>query len=250
MVRMSNVEGLRLDSLSKSYSGNKAVENLSFQVAPGEIFGLLGPNGAGKTTTLKMIAGLIIPDAGSVHLHGNEVNKVRGKIAYVPDEPTVFPHLTGREYLLYTGRLREVPVTELNRRIELCVKVFEMESWIDGRSGSYSHGMIQRVVLSGAFTARPGLYVIDEPLVGLDPPAAATFWRMIEAAASTGAVVLISTHTLPVASAHCHRFGIINRGELRSVLTSNELSGVDLQELFFEVTGTSPANVKDVFAAD
>lgn len=244
------MEGLKLDSLTKSFSGRKAVENLSFDVGPGEIFGLLGPNGAGKTTTLKMIAGLIIPEAGSAHLHGKDVDRLRDRIAYVPDEPTVFPHLTGREYLLYTGRLREIPVVELHRRIKLCVKVFEMESWIDGRAGSYSHGMIQRVVLSGAFVARPDLYVIDEPLVGLDPPAAATFWKMVEAAASDGAVVLISTHTLPVASAHCHRFGIINKGELRRIVSSGELSGLDLQELFFEVTGTSPADVKDVFAGN
>lgn len=241
------MEGLRLDSLTKSYSGKKAVQSLSLQVKPGEIFGLLGPNGAGKTTTLKMIAGLIIPDDGSAYLHGEPVDSVRKKIAYVPDEPTVFPQLTGREYLLYTGRLREIPVEELEKRIQLCTGVFEMESWINGRSGSYSHGMIQRVVLAGAFIARPELYVIDEPLVGLDPPASATFWRMAEKASSRGAVVLISTHTLSVASAYCHRFGILNHGMLKRIISSGELSGIDLQELFFSVTGTSPADVKDVF---
>lgn len=243
------MDGLRLESLSKSYGSKKAVDGLSFTVKPGEIFGLLGPNGAGKTTTLKMIAGLIIPQGGSVSLDGTPVDSMREKIAYVPDEPTVFPHLTGREYLLYTGRLRQIPRSELDRRIELCIRVFEMDGWIDGRSGSYSHGMIQRVVLSGAFTARPLLYVIDEPLVGLDPPAAATFWRMIEAASGKGSVILISTHTLSVASAHCHRFGIINQGILRRTITSGELSGMDLQDLFFSVTGTSPADVEDVFSS-
>lgn len=125
-----------------------------------------------------------------------------------------------------------------------------MDGWIDGRSGSYSHGMIQRVVLSGAFTAKPDLYVIDEPLVGLDPPAAATFWRMVESAAASGATVLISTHTLPVASVYCSRFGIIHKGHLIRTLSSGELSGNDLQDLFFRVTGTSPADVMDFFTRD
>lgn len=244
------MEGLSLTSLSRSYGGKKAVNHLTFNVNQGEIFGLLGPNGAGKTTTLKMIAGLIIPEEGSIHLQGKPVDFLRERIAYVPDEPTVFSHLTGREYLLYTGRLRQIPRGELERRIELCVRVFEMEGWIDGRSGSYSHGMIQRVVLSGAFTARPDLYVIDEPLVGLDPPAAATFWRLVEAASSNGAVVIISTHTLSVASAHCDRFGIINKGVLKRIISSGELSGIDLQDLFFSVTGTSPADVRNVFSVN
>lgn len=245
---MSESKGLVLEGLAKSYGDKPAVDGLSIRAEPGEIFGLLGPNGAGKTTTLKMIAGLIIPDSGGVSLHGTSVDGVRERIAYVPDEPTVFPHLSGREYLLYTGRLRGIPRDVLEGRIELCVKVFEMAGWIDGRSGSYSHGMIQRVVLSGAFTARPDLYVIDEPLVGLDPPAAATFWLMVESAARAGAVVLISTHTLPVASVHCHRFAIISRGKLQRVITRGELSGIDLQELFFSVTGTSPGDVSGIFA--
>jgi len=245
---MADKEGLELIELTRSYGGSNAVDHLSLTVDRGEIFGLLGPNGAGKTTTLKMIAGLIIPDSGSVNLDGCPVENARRRIAYVPDEPTVFPQLSGREYLLYTGRLREIPRDVLDERIELCIEVFGMEGWIDGRSGSYSHGMIQRVVLSGAFAARPYLYVIDEPLVGLDPPAAATFWKMAKSAAQSGAVVLISTHTLPVASEYCHRFGIINKGRLKRIVTTGEVSGQDLQELFFKVTGTSPAEVRDFFS--
>ena len=217
-------------------------------VEKGEIFALLGPNGAGKTTTLKMISGLIIPDAGAIALDNQPVNDVRQKIAYVPDEPTIFPNLSGREYLLYTGRLRGIDPGIIKQRVSFCSEVFEMEGWLDQRSGSYSHGMIQRVVLSGAFIAKPELYVIDEPLVGLDPPAAETFWRMVESAAAEGAVVLISTHTLPVASIHCRRFGIIHRGKLLLTLSRGELSGGDLQELFFKVTGTSPADVKNFFS--
>lgn len=238
---------LKISSLVKSYGKKVAVDGLSFSVNRGDIFALLGPNGAGKTTTLKMISGLIIPDSGAITLDNEPAGTVRQRIAYVPDEPTIFPNLSGREYLRYTGRLRGLNPEVIHQRTMLCSRVFEMDGWLDNRSGSYSHGMIQRVVLSGAFVAKPDLYVIDEPLVGLDPPAAETFWRMVEAAAAEGAVVIISTHTLSIASIHCRRFGIIHHGRLLRTLSHGELSGGDLQELFFKVTGTSPAEVYDFF---
>jgi len=244
---MADRKGLEISSIVRCYGEKTAVDDLSFSVGRGDIFALLGPNGAGKTTTLKMISGLIIPDSGAITLDDEPVENARHRIAYVPDEPTIFPNLSGREYLRYTGRLRGLNPEVIHQRTMLCSRVFEMDGWLDHRSGSYSHGMIQRVVLSGAFLAKPDLYVIDEPLVGLDPPAAETFWRMAEAAAAEGAVVLISTHTLPIASIHCHRFGIIHNGRLLRTLSRGELSGGDLQDLFFKVTGTSPAEVKGFF---
>ena len=250
LEEMTEPGGLKISSLVKSYGKKTAVDNLSFTAQGGDIFALLGPNGAGKTTTLKMISGLIIPDSGQIMLDDKPVSTLRHRIAYVPDEPTIFPNLSGREYLRYTGRLRGLDHDVIKQRSNLCSKVFEMDGWLDNRSGSYSHGMIQRVVLSGAFVARPDLYVIDEPLVGLDPPAAETFWRMVEAAAVQGAVVIISTHTLAIASRHCKRFGIIHHGRLLRTLSRGELSGGDLQELFFKVTGTSPAEVHDFFSAE
>ena len=244
---MTDQKGLRISSLTKSYGDKRAVNNLSMSVEPGDIFALLGPNGAGKTTTLKMISGLIIPDNGTVLLDGADVSSSREKIAYVPDEPSVFPNLSGREFISYTGRLRGLEPDVIKERILLCSQVFEMDGWLDHRSGSYSHGMIQRVVLSSAFVAQPDLYVIDEPLVGLDPPAAETFWRMIEAAAAEGAVVLISTHTLAIASIHCRQFGIIHKGELIRTFAGGELSGDDLQNQFFKLTGRFPAEVHNFF---
>lgn len=245
---MTDTSGLSITSLVKSYGKKTAVDDLSFSVQAGDIFAILGPNGAGKTTTLKMISGLIIPDSGTITLNGKPASDVREKIAYVPDEPTIFPNLSGREYLHYTGRLRGLDPEAIHQRTLLCSRVFEMDGWLDNRSGSYSHGMIQRVVLSGAFLAKPDLYVIDEPLVGLDPPAAETFWRMVEAAAAEGAAVIISTHTLAIASMHCKRFGIIHHGKLLNTLSRGDLSGDDLQTLFFKVTGTSPAEVHDFFS--
>jgi ABC-2 type transport system ATP-binding protein len=244
---MADSSGLSLKELSRSYGQKTAVDHLSLNVHRGEVFGLLGPNGAGKTTTLKMIAGLVIPDSGEIRLDGAPVESARSSIAYVPDEPAVFPNLSGREYLLYTGRLRGIRHQVLQERISVFERLFEMDRWLDGRAGSYSHGMIQRVVLSSAFIARPSLFVIDEPLVGLDPPAAETFWRLAEAAAASGAAVMISTHTLSVASANCTRFGIISKGKMLKLITRGELSGSDLQSLFFSITGTAPADVRGYF---
>jgi len=242
--------GLDVSLLVKNYGKKTAVAGLSFSVKKGGIFALLGPNGAGKTTTLKMISGLIIPDSGTVTLNGRPASEVRQKVSYVPDEPTIFPNLSGREFLRYTGRLRGLPRAVIDQRTMLCSRLFEMDTWLDSRSGSYSHGMIQRVILSSAFVAKPDLYVIDEPLVGLDPPAAETFWRMVEGAAAQGAVVIISTHTLSIASMHCKRFGIIHHGNLLQTVTKGELSGDDLQQMFFRITGTSPAEINDYFQRD
>jgi ABC-2 type transport system ATP-binding protein len=242
---------LSLRGLTKSYGDKKAVDSLSLDVPAGEIFGLLGPNGAGKTTTLKMIAGLVIPDSGTVLVNGTDAADdpvaVRVRTSYVPDEPSLYPRLSGREFLRFTGRMREIPPEELERRIGFHERLFNMGRWLDKRAEGYSHGMTQRVVLSAAFIARPSLYVIDEPHVGLDPATAETFNRMARAAAESGAAVILSTHTLPVAHRSCHRMGIIHEGRLVEVLKSSETHRDELQDLFFRITGTGPADVTSFF---
>lgn len=238
---------LHLDRVSRSFGGKKAVDGLSLVVEAGSVVGLLGPNGAGKSTTLKMIAGLVTPDSGGVTMDGVPVERMREIIAFVPDEPVMWKRLTGREYLMFAGRLRGIPQGELRERIAFCSKLFEMDGWLDQRTGSYSHGMIQRVVLSSAFASRPRLYVIDEPLVGLDPPSAETFWRMTRAAAEAGAGVLISTHTLSEVHANCDRLSIIHQGSIICSMESASVSLPELRDLFFSVTGTSPGDVKSYF---
>lgn len=238
---------LHLDRVSRSFGGKKAVDGLSLVVESGSVVGLLGPNGAGKSTTLKMIAGLVTPDSGGVTLDGVPVERMREIIAFVPDEPVMWKRLTGREYLMFAGRLRGIPQGELRERIAFCSRLFEMDGWLDQRTGSYSHGMIQRVVLSSAFASRPRLYVIDEPLVGLDPPSAETFWRMTRAAAESGAGVLISTHTLSEVHANCDRLSIIHQGSIICSMESASVSLPELRDLFFSVTGTSPGDVKSYF---
>ena len=243
---------LKIKNLSKAYGNNKAVIDLSLDIPSGEVFGLLGPNGAGKTTTLKMIPGLVVPDSGRIEVNSIDASedpeKARGHIAYVPDEPTMYPRLSGREFLRFTGRMRDIPPDELERRIAFHEELFNMGGWIDSRAEGYSHGMIQRVVLSAAFIAQPSLYVIDEPHVGLDPATAETFNRMARAAAASGAAIILSTHTLPVAQAFCDRLGIIHEGRLIEILRTDQIGEEDLRDIFFRITGTGPADVADFFS--
>lgn len=242
---------LQLENLSKTFGKTNAVCDLSIEIPSGEIFGLLGPNGAGKTTTLKMISGLVVPDSGRIIVDSVDVSvdpeSVHERISYVPDEPTMYSKLSGREFLRFVGRMRNIVPDDLEERIAFHEKLFDMEDWLDSRAESYSHGMIQRVVLSSAFISRPRLYVIDEPHVGLDPATAETFNRMSRAAAVSGAAVLLSTHTLPVAKVLCDRLGIIHEGRLMETFRTDDIMEKDLQDIFFEITGTGPANVADFF---
>ena len=242
---------LHLENISKSYGDTLAVDDLTLKVPAGEVFGLLGPNGAGKTTTLKMISGLVLPDGGRITVNGKdaaeEPEKVRAQVAYVPDEPTIYPRLSGREFLRFAGRMREIPPKQLEERIAFYEELFNMGGWLDGRGEGYSHGMVQRVVLASAFIARPMLYVIDEPHVGLDPATAETFNRLARAAAAAGSAVMLSTHTLPVARAFCHRLGIIHNGKLIDTLETEKIGKEDLQDIFFRITGTGPADVSAYF---
>ncbi len=232
---------LKIENLSKAYGSNNAVIDLSLNIPSGEVFGLLGPNGAGKTTTLKIIPGLVVPDRGRIEVDSIDASEdpegVRAVIAYVPDEPTIYPRLSGREFLRFTGRMRDIPPDELERRIIFHEDLFDMGEWLDSRAEGYSHGMVQRVVLSAAFIARPSLYVIDEPHVGLDPATAETFNKMARAAAASGAAIILSTHTLPVARAFCDRLGIIHEGRLIEVLRTDQIGGEDLRDIFFRITG-------------
>ncbi len=242
---------LSLHGVRKSFGEKVAVDDVTLEVPAGEVFGLLGPNGAGKSTTLRMVSGLVFPDSGRITVDSIDMSEypeaVRSRVAYVPDEPTVYPRLTGREFLRFSGRLREIDRSELEERIRFHERLFDMEGWLDKRAESYSHGMVQRVVLSSAFVARASLYAIDEPLVGLDPASAETFHRMARSAAASGAAVVISTHTLPVAHRFCHRLGIIHQGRLIRTMRPEDVPPEELQDLFFGITGTAPADVSQYF---
>lgn len=242
---------LVLDGLSKSFGRKTAVDSLDLSVGGGEIIGLLGPNGAGKTTTLKMIAGLVIPDSGRISIAGVDAqadpDRARAAVSFVPDQPSLYPRLTGREFLRFMARARGISGDVAEARISLQEKLFDMEGWLDQRAETYSHGMTQRVALSAAFLPMPAVYVIDEPLVGLDPASAETFNRMCRHAASGGAAVVLSSHTLSIVRRTCDRLAILDRGRLAASVETRGVDEASLERLFFELTGTGPADVEAFF---
>lgn len=240
---------IELTNVSKSYNRGriKAVDDLSLAVRPGEIFGFLGPNGAGKTTTIKMIVGLLRPDAGRITVEGFDTatDGLRAKqvTTYVPDTPEVYERLTGLEYLNFIGDVYGVPKAERLERIGKWLEIFELASVVTNPIQSYSHGMKQKIVLAAALLPAPRVMVLDEPLVGLDPRAAHQIKEMFRGHCDAGGTLFFSTHIMEVAEKLCDRIGIIHKGRLVACGTMAELkamdrteSGPSLEEIFLELT--------------
>jgi len=238
---------LKLKNLSKTYSKGqiKAVDNINLEVKPGEIFGFLGPNGAGKTTTIKMIVGLLKPDEGNVYIDGIDVwenpLEAKKKISYVPDTPEVYDKLKGIEYLNFIADIYGVPKDIRQERIEKYLDIFELENAIGNIIGSYSHGMKQKLVLISALIHEPELFILDEPMVGLDPKSSFNLKEIMRQRCKEGKTVFFSTHVLEVAEKLCDRIAIINKGKIIALGTMDELRSAaedkeSLEKIFLELT--------------
>ena len=238
---------IELTHVSKSYNKGriKAVDDLTLTVKAGEIFGFLGPNGAGKTTTIKMIVGLLRPDAGTIAVDGlntaREPLKCKDITTYVPDYPAVYERLTGLEYLNFIGDVYGVPKAERLERIGKWLEVFELTQAVTSPIQSYSHGMKQKIVLTAAILPAPRVMVLDEPLVGLDPRAAHQLKQLMREHCDQGKTLFFSTHIMEVAEKLCDRIGIIDKGRLVACGTMEELKSIDrseqsLEGIFLELT--------------
>ena len=241
---------LKISNLSKSYAkGNKkAVDSLNLEIKNGEIFGFIGPNGAGKITTIKMITGILNPDRGEIEINGHSLkdDPIADKMSmgYVPDNHDIYEMLTGREYLSFMADMYNVPMRERKERIERYLSQFELDKAVDSQIKSYSHGMKQKLVITGALLHEPALWILDEPLVGLDPRSAMLLKEQMRAHCSAGNTVFFSTHVLEVAERLCDRIGIIDHGRLIAVGTLDELrsnSGETLESIFLERTAKADA---------
>ncbi|NLP13673.1 MAG: ABC transporter ATP-binding protein [Clostridium sp.] len=237
---------LNIKNVSKSYNKGavKAVDSLNLHVRNGEIFGFLGPNGAGKTTTIKMIVGLLNQDSGSITIRGFDNQKqsleAKKRIGYVPDNPDIYDKLTGLEYLNFMADVYEVPLKERKDRIAHFLDMFGLKEAATDIIKSYSHGMKQKIVLTGALIHDPELWILDEPLVGLDPKSAHILKDLMRKHCDKGNSVFFSTHVLEVAERLCDRIGIINRGKLIAIGTVDELKKGEnadtLENIFLELT--------------
>lgn len=247
---------IETNQLSKHYGDKVAVDEVTFSVYPGEVFGFLGPNGAGKTTTIKMIVGLLLPTSGTVKVSGYDVveQPLQAKAAngYVPDTPNLYAKLSGREFLRFVGDLYELERGQVTRRIDELLRLFNLEEAADDTIDSYSHGMQQKTALAAALMHDPRLLILDEPTVGLDPKSARLIKDILRQMADRGAAVFLSTHILEIAERMCDRIGIINQGKLIAVGTMDELRELgqgetSLEDIFLNLTGgTEYAEIAEV----
>ena len=233
--------------LIKRYGDKVAVDNVSFDVYGGEVFGFLGPNGAGKTTTIKMIVGLLQPTSGTVKVAGYDIQTqsllAKAASGYVPDTPNLYAKLTGRELLRFVGDLYSMDRTQVARRIDELLRMFDLTTAADDTVDSYSHGMQQKTSLAAALMHDPKVLVLDEPTVGLDPKSARLIKNILRQLAGRGAAVMLSTHILEIAERMCDRIAIINKGQLIAVGTMDELRMLNktgqtsLEDIFLSLTG-------------
>ena len=240
-----------IKNVSKSYTkgGAKAVDSLSLTVNNGEIFGFLGPNGAGKTTTIRMLTGIIQPDEGELSLDTVSILKrpvaAKRQFAFVPDNPETVSRLKAIEYLNFIGDVYKVPADIRKQRIENYCTKFCLKEVLNNKISSFSHGMKQKLFLIASLITEPQNWILDEPMVGLDPEAAFIVKEIMRERAAAGKTVFFSTHVMEVAEKLCDRIGIIKQGKLIFVGTMNELkeqygkAGQSLEDIFLELIGSS-----------
>lgn len=237
MIEIKNVTKL----FGKTF---KAVDDLNLNIEEGYVYGFLGPNGAGKTTTLKMIAGILNVDKGNIVINGIDISDnptlAKEQFGYVSDNPDLFLKLKGIEYLNFVGTVYEVEKNKLKENIIKYSKMFEMDNVLNNKIESYSHGMRQKIAIIGALIHEPKVWILDEPLTGLDPKSSFTLKEMMKEHAKNGNVVLFSTHVLEVAEKVCDKVAIIAKGKLVFDGTIDEMRakvGEDesLEKMFLEL---------------
>lgn len=234
---------LKICNLTKSYgNGIKAVDNLSLTVNKGEIYGFIGPNGAGKSTTIKAVVGALSFDGGEIYIDGLSLKKqpieYKKKIAYIPDNPDIYDHLTGVQYLNFICDVFGVSKDERNLRIKEYSVLFGLENNLGDFISAYSHGMKQKLVIISSLIHNPKLLILDEPFVGLDPIASHKLKEIMREKCKEGAAIFFSTHVLEVAEKLCDRIGIIKDGKLVAEGDMQTVTGDEsLENIFLEIAG-------------
>ena len=233
---------LEIRNLTKVYkNGKRAVDGLSLTVADGDIYGFIGHNGAGKSTTIKSVVGVLDFDAGEIRIDGHNVKReplaCKQVTAYIPDNPDLYEHLSGIQYLNFIADVFGVPATKKEQRIREYGERLEIVGALGDSIGSYSHGMRQKVAILSALVHEPRLMVLDEPFVGLDPKASLTLKEIMRELCGRGSAIFFSTHVLEVAQKLCNKVAIIRGGRL---VVDGDMERLvrdhSLEELFMEVT--------------
>jgi ABC-2 type transport system ATP-binding protein len=218
---------IALERLRKHFGPLVAVDDLTFAIEPGTVFGFLGRNGAGKTTTIRMMMGLLEPTSGTVRLGGHDIARepeaAKRITGYLPDRPHLYDKLTGLEYLAFVGGLFGLGRTDAKRRAVELLDDMRLTAQAGELVETFSHGMKQRLALAGGLVHRPRILVLDEPMVGLDPEGARELKARLGGLAADGVTIFLSTHSLAVAEEVCGRIGILDRGRLVALGSLDDL---------------------------
>jgi ABC-2 type transport system ATP-binding protein len=235
----------QFDHVSKQYAKSKvkALDDLTLHVNKGEIFGFIGPNGAGKTTTIRLLTGILKPDSGSIRIGGYDMAQTpleaKRLIGFVPDNQEMYERLTGLEYLQFLADIYQVDSAQRKEHLEKYLSLFQLESAAGQQIRSYSRGMKQKLTIIGALIHKPPLWVLDEPMTGLDPMAVHLLKEEMRDHCNAGNTVFFSTHVLDVAEKLCDRIAIIIKGKLLAAGTLESLRsgehGASLEEVFLEM---------------
>ena len=236
---------VEIKNLTKSYGNStiNAVDDLSISLRPGEIYGFLGSNGAGKSTTIKCLVGIYPFQHGDILINGVSIKtnplEAKAQIGYVSDNHAVFERLTGREYVNHIANLYRVDAQDIEERCSRLLKIFKLEEAFDRPIKSYSHGMKQKIAVIAALAHNPKLWVLDEPLTGLDPQSAYQLKRVMKQHAAEGNTVFFSSHILDVVENICDRCCIIEKSHLMGVYDLKEMkqNGQSLEKIFMSITG-------------
>ncbi len=235
---------IEIKHVTKTFGSKKAVDDLDLTIPTGEIIGFIGPNGAGKTTTIKMMTGVLNPDEGDILINGKSIQKepleAKRQFGLVPDNPDMFLRLKGIEYLNFMGDIYDVDAQQRQQRIETMAEIFEIKDVLNDKILSYSHGMRQKIIIMGALINDPEVWILDEPMTGLDPQSSFHLKQMMREHANKGKTVFFSTHVLEIAEKLCDKIAIIAHGKMIYYGTLEELRAQhgeqSLEELFLEVT--------------
>jgi ABC-2 type transport system ATP-binding protein len=240
---------LEVCGLTKQYHRQAVVDHVCFTIAPGEVLGYLGPNGSGKSTTVRMLTGLLTPTSGQVRYQGRVIEDdplaYKRVLGYVPEEPFLYPYLSGREYLQLCARLRCLPERAADEKIDALLHLFSLYEYRFSSIAAYSKGMKQKILIAAALIHNPEVAVFDEPLSGLDVTSALVFRNLLRGLAREGRMVLYSSHVLEVVEKVCTRVLILRRGKvvahdsvdnLRALLAAPSLEDVFSQLVVQEDT--------------
>jgi ABC-2 type transport system ATP-binding protein len=253
---------LELHRVSKRFKGISAVDNVSFSVPPGRITGYLGPNGSGKSTTIKMIAGLMETTSGKILFRGESIDRdliaYKRRMGYIPEEPHLYSHLSGLEYLVMVAQLRDLPAKRALDSIDGLLRLFSLHGSRHTAIAAYSKGMRQKVLVSAALMHNPDLLLLDEPFSGLDVNTGLVLRGLIQELASRGKAVLFSSHELDTVERVCSRVVILNRGKivaddsierLRSLMAVPTLEGIFSQLAVEQDTAAVSRDIADLIGA-